>query len=69
MFLIFLSFLCLQTDDMVDDALLDDEGWDLLNSLTEEELEQLNNDFDPEVSGWHKRCVRFLQTEDQEKSN
>jgi len=34
----------------MDADLLDDEGWDLLNSLTEEELEQLNSDFDPEVN-------------------
>ena len=37
-------------DDLLDiDDLLDDEGWDLLNGLSEAELEQLNNEFDPEV--------------------
>lgn len=37
------------TSNVMDiDDLLDDEGWDLLNGLTEEELEQLNSDFDPE---------------------
>jgi len=28
--------------------LLDDEGWDILNGLTEDELAMLNSDFDPE---------------------
>jgi len=30
------------------DDLLDDEGWDILNGLTEDELAMLNSDFDPE---------------------
>merc|ERR1712002_1299168 len=30
------------------EELLDDEGWDILNGLTEDELAMLNSDFDPE---------------------
>ena len=39
--------------------LLDDEGWDILNGLTEDELAMLNSDFDPEVSGFqiHRKII------------
>ncbi|XP_047145980.1 putative leucine-rich repeat-containing protein DDB_G0290503 isoform X2 [Hydra vulgaris] len=37
-----------KVSDVNIDDLLDDEGWSLLNELTEEELELLNADFDPQ---------------------
>ena len=41
------------------DDLLDDEGWDILNDLTEDELAMLNSDFDPEVGSYYY-CIEKL---------